>query len=176
MRVRSVTMKPVFRSALTPQSEEITRILAGIKPLPMATTDAGIVIPNSRCQKKRNFAYCSNPECAESRDGVRYEFRFEIEDSLRPCPKCGACRAPMVGILAVTHYLIRDKSGHLEGASGLRYRIACDVENKRHEISTPENHELATGDRGTANCVECLIEADRANVGLYTGSRMLRTS
>lgn len=172
MRVRSVTMKPVFRSTLSPQSEEITRILAGIKPLPMATSDAGIVIPETRSHKQRNFAFCSNPECAEN--GL--EFRFEIQDTLMPCPKCGACRAPMVGILAKTHYLVRDKLGHLEGASGLRYRIACDVENKRYSISTPENHELATGDRQTANCLDCLIEADKKNIGLYTGSRMLRTS
>ena len=95
---------------------------------------------------------------------------FEIEQTLLPCPKCGATRAPMVGMLAKTHLLLRDKKGNFEGASGLRYRIGCDPENKRTVISTTENHELATGDRQIANCIDCLAQADKHNVGWQTGS------
>ena len=88
----------------------------------------------------------------------RFEFRFEIQNDLVPCPKCGACQAPMVGILAKTHLLVRDPKGHIVGQGGLRYRIGCDIENKRHHISTIYNHELATSDRATANCLDCLVE------------------
>lgn len=147
----SVSERPEFRSTLTP-NDPVAAILAAIKPLPMATSDAGIVIPDERTHKQRNFAFCANPECAEN--GM--EFRFEIQQTLVPCPKCGACQAPMVGLLAKTHLLVRDPKGHIVGQGGLRYRIACDHDNKRHYISTIHNHELATADRPTANCLDCL--------------------
>lgn len=170
MRLRnpSVTTKPIFASKLDPRAEQLVAALASIKPLGHDTTASGIVLPETRSHKQRNFAYCNNPECAEN--GL--EFRFEIDQTLVPCPKCGATKAPMVGMLTKTHLVIRDKKGKLEGASGLRYRIACDTENKRDFISTLHNHELGTGDRNTANCIDCLIEADRQNVGLVTGSQI----
>jgi len=149
----SVSNNPAFRSESNP-NDPVAAILAAIKPLPMATSDAGIVIPDERTTRQRNFAFCSNPECSEH--GM--EFRFEIQNDLVPCPKCGACQAPMVGILAKTHLLVRDPMGHIVGQGGLRYRIGCDVENKRHVISTIYNHELATSDRATANCLDCLVE------------------
>ncbi|AMV31330.1 hypothetical protein VN12_04380 [Pirellula sp. SH-Sr6A] len=148
----SVTAVPAFASKLTEESQRVSEILASIKPLPNATTNSGIVIPNERTHKQPNFAFCANPKCAEN--GL--EFRFQIEDTLMPCPKCGATHAPLVGMLAKTHLLVQDRMGHLVGSGGLRYRIACDTENKRHVISTPENHELATGDRRIANCLDCL--------------------
>jgi hypothetical protein len=166
LRSPSVTSKPVFASRFDPVSDAVATMLAGIKPLPNQRTDAGIVIPETRSTKQRNFAYCSNPECAEN--GL--EFRFEVEHTLVPCPKCGATKAPMVGMLAKVHLLVRDKRGPLEGASGLRYRVACDPSGKRATISTMHNHELATDDRGTANCLDCLIAADKANAEQFTGN------
>ena len=160
MRMKSVTIHPVFRSAVTPQTAQASAILAAMQPLPTKTTN-GIAIPEERTHKQRNYAFCANIECAENGQ----EFRFEIENTLMPCPKCGATKPPMVGMLAKTHLLVRDRKGHIEGYGGLRYRIACDTENKRHRISTLTNHELATGDRTICNCIDCLTEANRINAG-----------
>lgn len=167
MRTRSVTMRSEFRSELTPQSEAVTRLLKGMSSTPMNSSSGGIVIPNERTQKQRNYAFCSNPTCAE--DGL--EFRFEIEDSLRPCPKCGAYEAPLVGILAKTHLLVQDKKGNFKGQGGIRYRLACDPENKRFVISTVTNHELATSDRKTSNCLDCLAVTDPKT--MYCGLPLL---
>jgi hypothetical protein len=164
MRTRSVTFSPTFRSTLNPQTEKAAAILAAIQPLKTAPTN-GIAIPGERTHKQRNYAFCANPECAE--DGQ--EFRFEIEHTLMPCPKCGATKPPFVGMLAKTHLLVRDRKGHIEGTGGLRYRIACDTQNKRHRISTITNHELATGERDICNCIDCLTEANRINAGSVAG-------
>jgi hypothetical protein len=169
MRHRSVTLKPLFKSTLSPEAEAVAMAIAKIKPLPMKQTSAGIVIPNERSIKQRNFAFCRNPECAE--EGC--EFRFEVEHTLNPCPKCGADRAPFVGMLAKIHLLVRDRKGPLVCAGGLRYRMACDTEYKRGSISTTENHELGSGAREVCNCVDCLVQADKINVGEYTGSRFM---
>ena len=142
MRMRSVTIHPVFKSAVTPQTAQASAILAAMQPLPTKTTN-GIAIPEERTHKQRNYAFCANIECAENGQ----EFRFEIENTLMPCPKCGATKPPMVGMLAKTHLLVRDRKGHIEGQGGVRYRIACDTENKRHRISTITNHARATGER-----------------------------
>lgn len=160
MRMKSVTIHPLFKSVATAQTAQASAVLAAMQPLPTKATN-GIAIPEERTHKQRNYAFCANPECVE--DG--HEFRFEIENTLMPCPKCGATKPPMVGMLAKTHLLVRDRKGHIEGASGLRYRIACDTENKRHRISTLTNHELATGDRTICNCIDCLTEANRINAG-----------
>lgn len=160
MRTRSVTFNPMFRSTLSPNAEKAAAILAAMSPVkPQATN--GIAIPGERTHKQRNYAFCANPECAE--DGQ--EFRFEVEHTLMPCPKCGATEAPFVGMLAKTHLLVRDKLGHIKGTGGLRYRIACDTENKRYSISTATNHELATGERNICNCIDCLTEANKINAG-----------
>ncbi len=167
MRLRSpsVTTKPIFASKLDPVNEQLAALLAKMKPIGHDSTASGIVLPETRSHKQRNFAYCNNPECAEA--GL--EFRFEIEQTLVPCPKCGATKAPMVGMLAKTHLLVRDRKGKLAGIGGLTYRLACDTENKRDSISSIHNHELGTGDRTIANCIDCLVQADRQNVGLVTG-------
>lgn len=170
MRLRSpsVTTKPIFASKQDPVADHLASLLAKINPLGHDQSASGIVIPETRSRKQRNFAFCCNPECSE----MGLEFRFEIQDTLVPCPKCGATKAPLVGMLAKTHLIVRDKRGQLEGAGGLRYRLACDTENKRGSISTIHNHELATGDRTIANCLDCLVQADRENVGLTTGNAL----
>lgn len=153
----NVSLQQPFASSLTPADVALQQHLAKIKPLPMATSKSGVVIPTERSHKQRNYAFCANPACAETNDaGQKVEFRFEIEDTLCPCPKCGANEAPIVGILAKTHLLLQDKAGHIRGAGGIRYRIACDRKNERHYISTASNHELATGERSVANCLDCL--------------------
>ena len=160
MRMKSVTIHPVFRSAVTPQTAQASAILAAMQPLPTKTTN-GIAIPEERTHKQRNYAFCANIECAENGQ----EFRFEIENTLMPCPKCGATKPPMVGMLAKTHLLVRDRKGHIEGQGGLCFHDAAATENKRHRISTLTNHELATGDRTICNCIDCLTEANRINAG-----------
>lgn len=163
MRMRSVSVSthPVFKSSLENSIDDIA-IAQSARPLPMATSSSGIVIPNERTHKQKNYAFCCNPACAEEGQ----EFRFEIENTLSPCPKCGAYEAPMVGILAKVHLLVTDRNGPIKGQGGIRYRIACDHTGKRNYISTETNHELATGDRKTANCLDCLKVASPELVGL----------
>lgn len=137
-----------------------------IEPLPPEQKTSGIVLPDERSCKQKHYAFCANPDCRENGQ----EFRFQIEQTLVPCPKCGATDPPMVGMLCKTHLLIRDKSGPFAGASGLRYRMGCDPQRKRHHLSTITNHEAFTDDRTICNCEECLIEADRVNAEAISGT------
>lgn len=140
-----------------------------IEPLPHDSNTSGIVLPEERSTKQRHYAFCANPACRENGQ----EFRFEIDQTLVPCPKCGATQAPMVGMLCKTHLLIRDKSGPFAGSSGLRYRMACDPQRKRHHLSTITNHEAFTDDRSICNCEDCLIEANKVNADAIGGIAIL---
>jgi hypothetical protein len=139
-----------------------------IKPVPFNPNASGVVIPDERSTKQKQFAFCANPECAENGE----EFEWEIAHSLSPCPKCGACKPPMVGIKAKVHLMIRDRMGPFEGVGGLRYRIACDTQSKRHGISTLTNHEVGTDDRSVCNCIDCLIEANKINAPARSGIQL----
>jgi hypothetical protein len=125
----------------------------------------GVHIPAERSIKQRQFAYCTNPECREN--GA--EYHWEIKHDWTCCPKCGANQAPMVGILAKIHLMVRDKTGPLQGNGGLRYRLACDTKKNREGISTLTNYEVATDQKEVCNCQDCLIEAMKLNVGPRSG-------
>ena len=127
-----------------------------IDPIEIERSSSGIAIPDERTIKQRNFAYCQNPACAEGGK----EFTFEVEHSYFCCPKCGANKPPLVGMIAKIHLMIPDRLGEFEGIGGLRYRIACDTKNKRGHISTVKNHEMGTGDKSVCNCVDCMAAAE----------------
>jgi hypothetical protein len=82
------------------------------------------------------------------------EFRFAIEHDNFKCPKCGADRSPMIGLLTLTHFLVRDEAGKICGSGGLRYSLACDA--VRDHLATRSNNEAATGDPDIVNCEGCL--------------------
>jgi hypothetical protein len=145
-------------------SEEIL-VGMGITPIQNDPNASGIVIPEERSHKQRNYAFCANPACAENGQ----EFRFEIEHTLSPCPKCGANKPPLIGMVAKVHLMISDRMGPFEGIGGLRYRIACDTKGTREGVSTVTNHELGTDDRSVCNCIDCLKQADRLNVPAKSG-------
>ncbi len=67
----------------------------------------------------------------------------------------------MVGLLVLTHLLIRDPKGPFKGQMG-RFRMACNT--KRAYLATITNMEAATGDPLIANCPGCLVEAKRLGV------------
>jgi hypothetical protein len=113
---------------------------------------AGIIIPGDRTSKQPARGYCTNPECRESNLDSRFE--FDLPHDRLACPKCGADRQPLVGLLALVHLLVRDKAGPVRGVGGLRYKLACD--EKRAYLATVSNQEAATGDVRAANCPGCL--------------------
>lgn len=157
MRMPSSTVRSTMP---IPKPEQIAPTIPIFQPLPYDTTASGIVLPDERSHKQRHFAFCANPACRVNGQ----EFRFEIEHSLVPCPKCGANKPPYVGMLAKIHLSIPDPNGRFEGVGGLKYRIACDTKNSREVISTLTNHELATGDRSVCNCEDCLKVVFKKNI------------
>lgn len=109
----------------------------------------GIEVPNDRTSKQPITGYCYNLECME--EGQRFEFPVPHGDVA--CPKCGATEAPMVGLLTLIHFLVRDKMGPIRSGFG-RYKLACDP--KRWHLATPTNLEAATDQLQAANCPQCL--------------------
>lgn len=111
---------------------------------------SGIIVPHDRVDKYAR-GYCYNPECIEP--GVdRYEFKVEHDRFC--CPKCGANKGPLVGLLVLTHWIARDPKGPIEGEGGLRYKLACDT--KRAYLATFTNMEAATPVLEIVNCPGCL--------------------
>lgn len=107
-----------------------------------------ISVPEDRTLKQPTRAFCRNPECSTN---GRFEFDFEHDNPA--CPKCGANRQPMVGMIVLTHLLIRNKKGVIEGEGGLRYSLACD--EPRAYLATVTNLEAATDNVVLANCAGC---------------------
>lgn len=112
---------------------------------------SGLVIPTDRTTKQPVKAICRNPECA----GDRTYFEFEAQHDRFCCPKCGANRPPMIDLLVLTHLLVKNKNGPIEGESGIRWQIACDT--RRAYLATATNLEAATTAKEVANCPGCLI-------------------
>jgi len=108
-----------------------------------------ITVPEDRTLRQPATAFCRNPECLEN--GKR--FLFEIEHDNPACPKCGANRQPMIGLIVLTHLLVRDKSGPVEGHGGLRYSLACNT--PRAYLATATNLEAATDSAELYNCPGC---------------------
>ncbi len=67
-----------------------------------------VEVPRDRTNKQPANGFCRNPECQE--DG-QDEYRFEVHHARVECPKCGANQAPMIGLLVLTHLMIRDGNG-----------------------------------------------------------------
>lgn len=119
---------------------------------------SSIEVPHDRTSKQPITGYCLNLECME--DGKRFEFPCNHADVA--CPKCGAQDAPMIGVLALTHFMVLDnKVGLIRGSHG-RYRLACDP--KRAYLATPTNNEAATDQLPFVNCPGCLTVAKEQNL------------
>jgi DNA-directed RNA polymerase subunit M/transcription elongation factor TFIIS len=125
----------------------------------------GIVIPHDRTTRQRVRGYCLNLECRESSDADRFE--FDVEHDRFACPKCGNDRPPGVGLLVLTHLLIRDRKGPILGDMGLNYRLACHKD--RAYLATITNLEAATGDITFCNCPGCLKVADELKITTAQG-------
>lgn len=117
---------------------------------------SGILIPRDRTKRQPARGYCYNPECREDSDQDRFE--FDVEHDRFCCPKCGNDRPPGVGLLVLTHLMIRDPSGPIHGDMGQNYMLACD--QKRAYLATVTNLEAATGDPAYCNCPGCLKVAE----------------
>jgi len=112
-----------------------------------------IIIPNDRTQKQPVACFCRNPECLEK--STDEHFAFQTDKTPIVCPKCGACESPMVGMFALVHFLVRDKTGKgpIVGYGGLRYTFACSA--TRAHLASNTNQEAATGDFNHVNCPGC---------------------
>ena len=130
---------------------------------------AGILIPNDRTTKQQPRGYCVNPDCLEVSDATRFE--FDVNNNRFCCPKCGNDRSPGVGLLVLTHLLIRDSKGPIIGDMGLRYRLACHAD--RAYLATVTNLEAATGDVGVCNCPGCLQVAAERNLTTRQGVELV---
>lgn len=129
----------------------------------------GIAIPRDRTTKQKPRGFCYNPACLETSDQQRFE--FDIEHDHMACPKCGACDPPMVGLLGLTHFLVRNSKGLLRGYGGLRYNVACDP--KRAYLATMTNEEHMTGDSGFVNCLGCVAEIEKQKMAPQQGSPLV---
>lgn len=127
-----------------------------------------LIIPSDRTNKQPVTCICRNPECLESSDKPHFEFQAEHENIV--CPKCGADRSPMVAMLALVHFLHREKNGPIVGMGGLRYRLAC--EEKRAYLATVTNQEAATGEFAHVNCPGCTKAAIEKKLVPLTGFAM----
>lgn len=112
----------------------------------------GILIPSDRTTKQVPRGYCLNPECRERSEDSRYE--FEAKHDHFACPKCCNTDPMGVGLLVLTHLLVRDQAGPIRGSGGSRWKFACD--SKRAILATETNLEAATGVPEVANCPGCL--------------------
>jgi len=121
---------------------------------------AGVSVPHDRTTKQPLRGYCLNPECREQPDDSRFE--FEAHNDHFVCPKCGADSPFLVGLLTLTHLLLPDPKGKIQGSEGIRYRFACDGE--RSILATPTNNEAATGVLELVNCPGCLQAADSLRI------------
>lgn len=113
-----------------------------------------ITVPQDRSLKQPAMGFCRNPQCRERSD---QEYRFIIEHDHCACPKCGANREPMIGLLVLTHLLIPSPDGPVIGGGGIRYEIACDA--RRAYLATATNMEAVTDNYRVANCPGCVERA-----------------
>lgn len=115
-----------------------------------------VTIPADRTRKQPLLAYCRNPACWQNDEKCAPLMRFEfaLETGNVECPRCRANEPPMVGILVLTHLLIKDPRGPILGAEGWRYRMGCDAQ--RAYLATMTNQEAASGDPHVVNCPGCL--------------------
>ena len=120
-------------------------------------------VPVDRTIKQPAEGFCRNPECAE--DGK--EFHFTVEHDLFSCPKCGANTSPMIGVLVLTHLLVRDESGPIIGAGGLRWALACSED--RAYLATATNQEAATDNLHLINCPGCVAGALKRGLPISRG-------
>ena len=125
----------------------------------------GITIPRDRTTRQPARGFCFNPECLEDSDNDRFE--FDVEHDKFCCPKCGNNRPPGVGLLVLTHLLIRDNKGPIHGDMGLSYRLACHKD--RAYLATVTNMEAATGDPEFCNCAGCLKVAEEMKLTMPQG-------
>lgn len=117
-----------------------------------------IQIPDDRTIKQPSKAFCRNPKCRT--DGK--EFVFKVEHADVECPKCGADRVPMVGMLTMTHLLVPDPKGPVRGQGGLTYKMAC--ESDRAYLATATNLEAATDNPKVVTCDGCLSVAEKLKI------------
>lgn len=121
-----------------------------------------VKVPNDRTVYQPARAFCRNPQCREESNK---EFEFDVTHDNFGCPKCGANKSPMVGLLVLTHLLIPNPAGPIIGSGGRRFALGCD--QKRAYLATVTNLEAATDNPEIANCPGCL---DRAKSLGYTPS------
>jgi len=128
---------------------------------------AGVIVPNDRTSKQQPRGYCLNPECLE--DSAQSRFEFDVDHDRFCCPKCGGRDGPMVGLLVLTHLLVRDQGGPIVGQFG-RFKLACH--NSRAYLATVTNLEAATSDPSIANCPGCLAAAAKAGIKVPQGAAL----
>lgn len=128
----------------------------------------GILIPHDRTTQQQPRGYCLNPECLEDSTDSRFEFNVDHDQFC--CPKCGGRDSPMVGLLVLTHLLIRDQRGPIKGQMG-RFKLACN--QRRAYLATFTNLEAATSDPRIANCPGCLDVARKAGIEVPQGFELL---
>lgn len=106
---------------------------------------------------------CYNPECMKEAGG-----HFEWEgDQVVPCPRCASSRVVM---LSLCHFMLPDSEGPIEsGATGMRYRKACDATKRGEVLATHTNNESASGDLNQVNCPGCLKVVERLRVKSSSG-------
>lgn len=124
-----------------------------------------VQVPYDRTIKQPVRCFCLNPECIDAGND-RYEFTIQHADVV--CPKCGANQVPVVGVLAIVHFIMRDRHGALMGHGGLRYRLAC--EPRRTFIATHTNLEAGSGELSAVSCVRCLAIAKEQNAAASQGT------
>ena len=108
------------------------------------------IIPEDRTIRTPARAICRNPECQEP--GKR-RFEFSVKHGAVECPKCSASKSPMICLMVLTHLLVKDPDGMIQGDHGWKYKLACD--KTRAYLATATNLEAATACEDVYNCPHC---------------------
>lgn len=124
------------------------------------------MIPEDRTIKQPSKGFCRNPECRTEHG----EFQFEVVHEAFECPKCGANRQPMVGMLVMTHLILPKKGGPIRGVGGLQFYIACD--DTRAYMATTSNLEAASDNPAMVNCPACVDAVKKLCVKKPTGANL----
>jgi hypothetical protein len=127
-----------------------------------------VIVPDDRTQKQPVHCFCRNPACREKPTDPW--FIFQAENDTPACPKCKADKIPIVGMLTLTHILIPDASGKVEGAEGTRWRIGCD--SARAYLATTTNNEAATSIPSVVNCPGCIVAIEKLGIRKDSGKKL----
>lgn len=145
----STAFAPIAAEPAPAAPQDVTRLVmpAGFL-MPGQDPPRGSILHTEQTTKQPLVWRCGNPACIPANKHF-----FDFQSDYPECPKCKSVGWPNVTKRSLTHFLVPDPKGKIEGQHG-NYRMACDA--TRDQLATPLNGEAATNLIYVANCPGCL--------------------